>query len=98
MVRDLNLVIDPKEKRGGNSGRDQMLPLVEELILDWDLLDFKLKKGLYTWTNNRARAEHIFACLDRFLAQSSLLLGKRLISLKILPKLVSDHKPILLQL
>ena len=49
MVGDLNLVIDPKEKRGGNSGRDQMIPLVEELILHWDLLDFKPKRGLYTW-------------------------------------------------
>jgi len=47
VVGDLNLIIDPKEKRG-NSGRDQMLPLVEELILHWDLLDFKPKKGLYT--------------------------------------------------
>lgn len=48
VARDLNLVIDPKEKRGGNNGKDQMLPLVEELLLHWDLLDFKPKKGLYT--------------------------------------------------
>lgn len=75
-----------------------MLPLVEELILHWDLLDFKLKKGLYTWRNNRVGAEHISARLDHFLAQISLLLGKRLISSKMLPKLASDHKPILLQL
>eukprot|EP00253_Pinus_taeda_P028020 PITA_28020 len=75
-----------------------MLPLVEELILHWDLLDFKLKKGIYTWINNRAGAEHISAHLDRFLAHSSLLLGKRLISSKVLPKLTSDHKPILLHL
>jgi len=96
VVGDLNLVNDPKEKRGGNSGRYQMLPLVEELILHWDVLDFKPKKGLYTWTKNRVGTEHIFARLDRFLAQSFLLLGKRLNSLKILPKLASDHKPILL--
>ena len=64
MAGDLNLIIDPKEKRGGNSGSDQMLPFVEELILHWDLLDFKPMKGLYTWKNNRVRANHIFAHLD----------------------------------
>ena len=29
---DINLVFDPKEKRGGNNGKDQMLPLVEDLM------------------------------------------------------------------
>ena len=98
VVGDLNLVFDPKENRGGNIGKDQMLPLVKDLIQQWDLLDVKPKRGLYTWTNNRIGVDHIVARLDRFLVQSSLLLGKRLIFSKILPKLTSHHKPILLQL
>jgi len=44
-----------------------MLPLVEDLIQKWEFLDIKPKKGLYTWTNNRTGAAHIFAKLDRFL-------------------------------
>jgi len=68
VVGDLNLIFDPKEKRDGNSCRDQMLPFVEELLLHWDLLEFKPMKGLYTWTNNRVGADHISAHLDQFLA------------------------------
>ena len=64
---DLNIVFDTKEKRGSINNRDQMLPLVEDLIQQWDILDFKPRKGLYMWTNNRTGASHIVARLDRFL-------------------------------
>eukprot|EP00253_Pinus_taeda_P014494 PITA_14494 len=94
--RDFNLILDPKEKRGGTSCRDRFLPLVENLIQQWDLMDFKPKKGLDTWTNNRVVEEHISAMLDRFFLQSSFLSEKMIISTKILPKWNSDHKPILL--
>ena len=87
-----------KEKIGGSSGRDQMIHVVEDIILQWDLIDFKPKKGLYTWTNNRTGEDHISARLDKFLVQSTLLMERRLISSTILPKLTSDHKPILLSL
>jgi hypothetical protein len=65
-----------------------MLPFVEELVHQWDLLDFKPSKGLYTWTNNRVGADHISARLDRFLIQSTFLQERRIISSKILPKLI----------
>jgi exonuclease III len=61
-------------------------------------MDFKPRKGLYTWTNNRTGEEQIAARLDRFLVQSTLLLERKLISIAILPKLTSDHKPILLSI
>jgi endonuclease/exonuclease/phosphatase family metal-dependent hydrolase len=48
--------------------------------------------------NNRIGAAHISARLDRFLVQSTLLLNKKVVTSKILPKITSDHKPILLQL
>ena len=75
-----------------------MLSFVEELVHQWDLLDFKPSKGLYMWTNNRVGDDHISTCLDRFLVQGSLLLEKTLISSKIIPKLTSNHKPIILLL
>ena len=71
-----------------------MLPLVEDLIQEWDLLDFNPVRGLFTWTNNRIGEDHISARLDKFLVQGSLLMEKKIISTKILPKLTSDHKPI----
>jgi exonuclease III len=96
IVGDLNLVMNGKEKRGGRPSKDQMIFVVEDIIQQWDLMDFKPSKGLYTWTNNRMGEEHISARLDRFLVQSTLLLERKLISTAILPKLTSDHKPILL--
>eukprot|EP00253_Pinus_taeda_P020085 PITA_20085 len=96
LAGDYNLDFEPKEKRGGIISRDHLLPFVEDLIEQWDLLDFKTKKELYTWSNNTAQAKHISACLDRFLLQSTFLSENKIISTKIMPKLTSDHKPILL--
>lgn len=98
IARHFNLILDPKEKIGGTSSRDHFLPLVENLIQQWDLMDFMPKKGLYTWTNNRIEEEHISARLDRFLLQISFLSKNMIISTKILPKWNSYHKPILLLL
>eukprot|EP00253_Pinus_taeda_P035614 PITA_35614 len=95
---DLNTVLKPKEKRGGSSSRDPMLATVEEIVQNWDLLDFPPIHGLYTWSNNRVGSEQISAQLDRFMIQIGLLLNKNIASTKILPKLTSDHKPIQLLL
>ena len=73
-----------------------MLNSVENLILTSKMIDFKPKKGRFTWTNNRVGAANIFARLDRFLVHSSLLKGKKIIASNILAKLTSDHKPIVL--
>eukprot|EP00253_Pinus_taeda_P009325 PITA_09325 len=67
-----------------------------ELRHTWDLVDFKPVKGKYTWTNNKTGENHISAILDRFLINSSLMMDNRIVFTKILPKLTSDHKPILL--
>ena len=91
------MIFAPIEKKGGNKGKDQMLPLVEDIMQQWDLLDINPKRGIFTWINNRVGVDHMGARLDHFLVQSSLL-EKRVISSKTLPRLTSDHKPILLQL
>ena len=74
-----------------------MLPLVEDLMQQWDILDIKPKRVLFTWTNNRVGVDHIASRLDRFVVQSTLL-GKWVISSKNIPKLTSYHKAIMLQL
>eukprot|EP00253_Pinus_taeda_P025043 PITA_25043 len=95
---DLNIILYPKEKRGGSSSRDPFLSTVENIIQLWDLADFKPVKGAYTWTNNRTGEHHISARLDRFLTSSSIMMDNRIVFSKILPKLTSDHKPILLRI
>ena len=48
IARDLNLVFNSKEKRGGNNSKDQMFSLVEDIMQQWDILDIKPKRGLFT--------------------------------------------------
>ena len=69
-----------------------MLNWVNNFILKSDLIDFKPKRGKFTWTNNRLGAANISARLDHFLVQSSLLADKIVISSSILLKITSDHK------
>ena len=98
MTGDLNLTLDVKKKKGGLCERDPMLNTVENFILSWELIDFKPKRGRYTWSNNKTGAANISTRLDHFLAQSSLMMGKKIISSSILPKIALDHKPIMLQI
>ena len=39
--RDLNIILEPKEKKGGVCGKDPFQYYVESLIQACDLLDFK---------------------------------------------------------
>ncbi|WP_208081165.1 hypothetical protein, partial [Bacteroides uniformis] len=45
---DLNIILDPKEKRGGIYARDPFINTLENLIQQWDLVDYKPVKGKYT--------------------------------------------------
>ena len=98
IVGDLNIILNSKEKYGGVYGRDPMLNSVDKFIIKWEMIDFKPKRGKFTWSNNRLGEANISARLDRFLVQSSLLADKTVISSSILPKITSDHKLILLQI
>ena len=95
---DFNIILSAKEKSNGIYGKDPMLKWVDNFILSWELIDFKPKRGRFTWSNNRLGAANISARLDHFLVQSSLLADKTIISSSILPKITSDHKLILLQI
>ena len=52
MARDLNIVLEPKEKEGGIIGKDPFQEMVDSLIHAHNLLDLKPKKGCFTWRNN----------------------------------------------
>jgi hypothetical protein len=53
IVGDFNIILYNSEKRCGNIVRDLYREKMEELIVEWDLIDIKPIKGKYTWTNRR---------------------------------------------
>ena len=61
VARDLNIILDPKQKRGGAQGKDPFQEVVDSLIQGKDLLDFKPKKGRFTLTNNNVGEARIYA-------------------------------------
>ena len=48
LAGDINITLDPNERKGGVWGKDPFHVSVESLILAWDMLDLKPKKGCYT--------------------------------------------------
>ena len=44
---DLNIILDPKEKCGGNRGKDPLQVVMDSLIKSKYLLDLKPKKGRF---------------------------------------------------
>ena len=95
---DLNVTLATNEKKGGSPVRDPSREWIEDIILDWELIDIKPNKGNFTWSNKRIGPGHIAARLDRFLVHSSFLSLGLLASSKILPHYTSYHHPILLEL
>ena len=98
LAGDLNVILSQEEKIGGSLVRDPIRELVDDIILDWNLIDVKPTTGNYTWNNKRIGPGHIAARLDRFLIQDNFLLLDLKLSSKILPFGGSDHKPILLEM
>ena len=64
---DFNVTLSQDEKKGGSKVRDPFKEIVDDLILEWDLMDIKPSIGKYTWSNKRTGPGHIAARLDRFL-------------------------------
>lgn len=93
-----NTILQNKEKRGGNSVRDPMWEMMEDLLFDCDLNGVKLSKGKYTWSNKRLGPSHIATQLNRFLIHNNYLLHPLSISSNIIQSTIYDHKPISLPL
>jgi len=95
---DLNIIRNNTKKRGGIYGRHPFRDNMEELILEWDLLDIPPQLGKFTWSNMRARCGHIATRLDWILVNNNFLNQNASIKSYILPSLISNHKPISLHL
>jgi len=95
---DLNIIRNNVEKRRGIFGRDPFCDNLQELIMEWDLLDIPPQWGKFTLTNICVDPGHIAARMDCFLVHNSFLHHNAAIKSYILPSLISDHKPISLHL
>jgi hypothetical protein len=95
---DFNVTLSSKEKQGGNIFKDPFNEKIEDLIEEWDLINIKPSKGNFTWSNKRLGLGHIAMHLDRSLIQSDFIVDNIIISLKIIPYIISDHKPIALMI
>ena len=94
----MNVILSQDEKRGGSLVRDPIREIVDEISMEWDLMDVNPTAGKYTWNNRRIGPGHIVSRLDRFLIHDTFLLMGLKLTTKILPFGGSDHKPILLEM
>jgi hypothetical protein len=59
VVGHFNTAMCQKEKRGGNIVKNTLRDWMEDLISLEDLVDIKLSKGRFTWSNKRLGPSHI---------------------------------------
>ena len=89
---DFNLVRNVSDKNNGQINNNWSF-LFNDWINKWALVDMKLANRSFTWSNNQAIP--IMATLDRVLATTNWCGLFSNISIRTLPKPVSDHTPIL---
>ncbi|XP_042942615.1 uncharacterized protein LOC122276776 [Carya illinoinensis] len=87
---DFNITRFPSE-RSGNSQLSPTMTEFSDCIFDLNLVDLPLVGGPFTWSNNQ-----IYSRLDRFLISPDWECHYLEVSQKRLPRLCSDHFPILL--
>jgi hypothetical protein len=61
------VILNNKEKRGGSIIKDHFREKMEDLLVEWDIVDIKPNKGKFTWSNKRLGLGHIATSLDKFL-------------------------------
>ena len=85
------------KKMGEKSGQSYDLAtmaIFSNFINAMNLLDLPISGGCFTWSNNRDPPS--MCRLDRFLLSCELLEIMPSLFQKVLPKLLSDHNPVLL--
>jgi exonuclease III len=87
---DFNLVRYPTE-RAGSSDLSSSMRDFSDFIFSMGLFDLPLEGGNFTWSNARSKSR-----LDRFLCSPSFVDHFSRIVQKRLPRILSDHFPILL--
>ena len=91
---DFNVTRFPTERLGGEAFNPAMQDF-SEFISYFGLMDIPLEGGKYTWSNNRIDAS--MSRIDRFLYSTDWEDHFPAIHQKRLPRLLSDHYPIMLK-
>ncbi|WMV57474.1 hypothetical protein MTR67_050859 [Solanum verrucosum] len=91
---DFNVVRFPSEKKNCNKFNREMEEF-SEFMEDMELQDLPLVGGRFTW--RRGDGYDIAARLDRFLISEEWEVAFRKIKQSILPRVTSDHNPLLLE-
>ncbi|KAG5617008.1 hypothetical protein H5410_016832, partial [Solanum commersonii] len=91
---DFNVVRFPYEKKNCNRFNKEMEEF-SEFIKDMELQDLPLVGGRFTW--RKGDGYDIAARLDRFLISEEWEVAFRKIKQSILPRVTSDHNPLLLE-
>ncbi|WMV44670.1 hypothetical protein MTR67_038055 [Solanum verrucosum] len=91
---DFNVVRFPSEKKNCNRFNKEMEEF-SEFIEDMELQDLPLVGGKFTW--RKGDGYDIAARLDRFLISEEWEVAFRKIKQSILPRVTSDHNPLLLE-
>ena len=97
MLGDFNQIAYSNKKLGGNPPSFWRIEAFRDFWEDCNLTDLGCNGLRFTWSNMR-RSMPIFQHLDRALASPSLLALFPNAKVLNLPKLISDHSPILLHL
>jgi endonuclease/exonuclease/phosphatase family metal-dependent hydrolase len=90
---DFNLVRNASEKSNGNVNRHWSF-LFNDWINKHGLINFKICNKSFTWANNQDTL--IMAAIDRILACTNWECHFPLTTVKALPRVGSDHTPLLL--
>lgn len=93
---DFNEILDDSEKDEGRRKSIAVLDEFRKVIRELALVDVKLDKGWYTWTNNRGGNNFVRERLNRFLVSTSWLRKFPFLSSIVLRQACSDHDVILL--
>nr|CAD1838601.1 unnamed protein product [Ananas comosus var. bracteatus]CAD1838614.1 unnamed protein product [Ananas comosus var. bracteatus] len=98
VMGDFNCIMNPKEKLGGLSRTFNSKSPLRKFQQDGGFVDIHFNGPGYTWTNNRQGNSMILQRLDRALANSQWILRFPFSRLVHLPRIASDHCPLLLNL
>lgn len=97
VVGDFNAVAGQEEKWGGNPAMDGNNKAFREFLFEAGLMDMGFKGPAYTWTNKQYTSNLIFERLDRVVATVSWNNMFPHAHVNHLPRIRSDHHPILLR-
>lgn len=98
MLGDFNEVLSGDEKFGGNSINLNRALEFKECLDDYNMLDLGFTGPKYTWTNSRPITDLILERIDRCLANPSWRTLYSDATVTHLPRIWSDHFPVLLEL